>query len=89
MSDRQDIELRLRKLIAKHLNVEASAIVPTSTLKDWAGDSLRFLETVFEIESRLGVIFPDDFERRVTDFASLADLVEQQLSQKTEPVYLW
>lgn len=74
------VEAQLREVISKNLKVDKALIRRGSKLADWGGDSLLFLETVFEVESHFNIQFPDTGTENVADFDSLLALVEAQIA---------
>lgn len=77
-----EVEEQLRQILADNLKIDKALISHGSKLEDWGGDSLQFLETVFEIETHFGISFPDDGAERMTDFDSLVRIVKGQLEKK-------
>jgi acyl carrier protein len=75
------VEEQLREVIASNLKVDKSLIQRGSKLADWGGDSLLFLETIFEVESHFNIQFPDTGADDVSDFDSLVALVKAQLAK--------
>lgn len=73
---------QLQDLLAKGLNIDKALITQGSKLADWGGDSLQFIETIFDIEQHFGISFPDDANQRVSDFDSLVDIIRQELAKK-------
>jgi len=73
------IEEQLRELISSNLKVDKTLIQRGSKLADWGGDSLLFLETIFEVENHFNIQFPDTGADHVSDFDSLVALVKVQL----------
>jgi len=78
-----DIEEELRDIIAKGLNVDKDLIQRSSSLTDWGGDSLDFIETLFAIETHFEISLPDVGGGRDLDFEKLADMVKQQIAQRS------
>lgn len=78
----ETITEELRGLLAKGLNIDVALIKEGSKLADWGGDSLQFIETIFDIEQHFGISFPDDANQRVSDFDSLVDIIRQELAKK-------
>ena len=55
-----DLELRLKKIVAKNLDVDESRITPDSSYVDDLGaDSLDTVELIMAIEEEFGVEIPD------------------------------
>ena len=77
-----ETEETLRNVIAKNLKVESDLIQKTSTLADWGGDSLDFIETVFEIETTFDISLPELLHWRELDFNTLAQIVKDEIAKK-------
>lgn len=56
---------RVRRIVAKYLNVPAESVGEDSKLEELGFDSLGALELVFEIEEEFKVSVPDD---RIPEF---------------------
>ena len=76
-----ETEEKLRGIIAKSLKVDESVIEKTSSLADWGGDSLDFIETLFAIETQFDISMPDVGGGQDLDFQRLADMVKAQLAK--------
>lgn len=61
------------------MKIDKSLVQRGSKLEDWGGDSLQFLETVFEIETQFGISFPDMQNEKISDFDGLLRIVKSQL----------
>ncbi len=77
-----EVEEQLRTLLADNLKIDKSLIQHGSQLEDWGGDSLQFLETVFEIETHFGISFPDTQDEKISDFDSIVRIVKAQIAKK-------
>jgi acyl carrier protein len=64
---------RVRRLVAKYLNISVDSIGEDARLEDLGLDSLGALELVFEIEEEFKVNVPDD---RVRDFTTVRAVCE-------------
>lgn len=64
---------RVRRLVAKYLNISAESVTEDARLTDLGLDSLGALELVFEIEEEFKVNVPDD---RVRDFTTVRAVCE-------------
>jgi acyl carrier protein len=63
-----DIETRVRKIVAEHLDIEESKIAPNASfIDDLGADSLDQVELVMAFEEEFGCEIPDeDAEKIVT-----------------------
>lgn len=78
-----EVEQQLRKILADNLKIDQELVTHGSKLEDWGGDSLQFLETVFEIETHFGISFPDTENEKISDFDSLVRIVKAQIEKKS------
>lgn len=76
-----EIEEQLRQILASNLKIDKELVQRGSKLEDWGGDSLQFLETVFEIETFFGISFPDTENEKISDFDSLVRIVKNQIEK--------
>jgi acyl carrier protein len=74
-----EVEEKLRRILAESMKIDKSLVQRGSKLEDWGGDSLQFLETVFEIETQFGISFPDMQNEKISDFDGLLRIVKSQL----------
>lgn len=79
-----DVEEQLRQILADNLKIDKSVIQFGSKLEDWGGDSLQFLETVFEVETHFGISFPDTQNEKISDFDSLVRIVKAEIAKKSD-----
>ncbi|MFB1487451.1 MULTISPECIES: acyl carrier protein [unclassified Thiocapsa] len=78
-----EIEETLREIIAKSLKVDKDLIQKNSSLDDWGGDSLDFIETLFAIETRFDISLPDVGGGRDLNLEKLADMIREQISKRS------
>ncbi len=78
-----DIEETLRDIISKSLKVDKDLIQKESSLEDWGGDSLDFIETLFAIETQFDIGLPDVGGGRDLNFEKLANMVREQVSKRS------
>lgn len=76
-----ETEEQLRQILATNLKIDKELVQRGSKLEDWGGDSLQFLETVFEIETHFGISFPDTENEKISDFDSLVRIVKNQIEK--------
>lgn len=67
---------RVRRLVARYLNVAADSVGEDSRLADLGLDSLGALELVFEIEEEFKVNVPDERIRDFTTVRAVCDGIE-------------
>ena len=79
-----ETEEKLRELIADGLKIDKELIKRDSTLEDWGGDSLDFIDTLFSIERHFDISFPDTDGSENFDFATIARMVKEQTEQKSQ-----
>lgn len=61
-----DIESKVRKIVAEHLDVEEEKISPTSSfIDDLGADSLDQVELVMAFEEEFGCEIPDDAAEKI------------------------
>lgn len=78
-----ETEETLRGVIATSLKVDKDLIQGTSTLADWGGDSLDFIETLFAIETTFDISLPELGGWRELDFNRLAQIVKDEIAKKS------
>lgn len=75
------VETELRDIIATNLKIDRGVIQRGSKLADWGGDSLLFLETIFEVETHFNIQFPETQPDKITDYDALLALVKAQIAK--------
>ncbi|WP_373507375.1 acyl carrier protein [Thiocapsa sp.] len=78
-----ETEETLREIISKSLKIDKELVQKSSSLEDWGGDSLDFIETLFAIETRFDISLPDVGGGRDLNFEKLADMVKEQVAKRT------
>ena len=79
MSD--DVEERLRKVIAEHLGVDEFYVVPgASVTRDLGADSLDTVELVMAFEEAFSVEIPEDAAEKISTVKDAIDYIEKQKS---------
>jgi acyl carrier protein len=72
-----DIEARVKKIVAKHLDVEESKIASNSSFTDDLGaDSLDQVELVMTFEEEFGCEIPDDVAEKIVTVADAVKYIE-------------
>ncbi len=65
---------KIKKILAKQLNVEESGITESSKIKeDLGADSLDILELLMTLEEEEGLTIPDE---KLATFVTVGDIVE-------------
>ncbi len=80
MSERNDIEARVRELMAQVLDLPAAEIGPelsTSTSSAWT--SLNHLMLISQLESEFGVVFSNQEIRELTSFSAILETLGRRL----------
>ncbi|MBE7420370.1 MAG: acyl carrier protein [Ideonella sp.] len=72
MSSLQD----LQNIIRDKYHIEPSALDPHKPMREQGLDSLAVAEFLFEVEDRLGLTLPDEYQQLDT-LAGLAELVDR------------
>lgn len=72
-----DIEARVKKIVAKHLDIEEGKITTTSSFTDDLGaDSLDQVELVMTFEEEFGVEIPDDVAEKIVTVEDAVKYIE-------------
>jgi len=66
----------LQNIIRDKYHIEASALDPHKPMREQGLDSLAVAEFLFEVEDRLGLTLPDEYQELDT-LAGLAELVDR------------
>lgn len=72
----------LQDLIQEKYGIEASALDPTTSMREKGFDSLSIAEFVFSIEDHFNIVLPDD-NPNIDTLGELAELVDRVRSAKT------
>lgn len=78
-----DIEETLREIISKSLKVDKDLIQRESSLDDWGGDSLDFIDALFAIETKFDISLPDVGGGRELNLEKLANMIREQVSKRS------
>lgn len=80
MADRQEIEERVRKVLAENLGRDLEEVTPDARLEeDLDADSLDLVEAVLALEEELGVKIPEEEMESVKTVREAVDLVSGKL----------
>lgn len=72
-----DIEARVKKIVAKHLDIEEGKITTSSSFTDDLGaDSLDQVELVMTFEEEFGVEIPDDVAEKIVTVEDAVKYIE-------------
>jgi acyl carrier protein len=81
--DRQEIEERVRKVLAEQLSVDIEKVTPEARFEeDLDADSLDLVEAVLGLEEELSVEIPEEEMERVKTVGQAVDLVMTQIESK-------
>ena len=73
-----DIEERVKKIVAKNLDVENSRITPeASFVEDFGADSLDQVELVMAFEEEFDVQIPDDVAEKIRTVADAVKFISE------------
>ena len=73
-----DIEERVKKIVAKNLDVENSRITPeASFVEDFDADSLDQVELVMAFEEEFDVQIPDDVAEKIKTVADAVKFISE------------
>ncbi len=74
-----DIETRVKKIVAEHLDVEEAKITTDSSFTDDLGaDSLDQVELVMAFEEEFNVEIPDDVAEKIVKVSDAIEHIEKQ-----------
>ena len=75
-----DIEERVKKIVAKNLDVENSRITPeASFVEDFGADSLDQVELVMSFEEEFDVQIPDDVAEKIRTVADAVKFISEHI----------
>lgn len=73
----QEMEMRLKKIIAERLSVKEEEVVPgASFADDLKADSLDLVELIMALEEEFGVDIPDDEAEKILTVADALNYVD-------------
>ncbi len=77
-----DIEERVKKIVAKNLDVENSRITPeASFVEDFGADSLDQVELVMAFEEEFDVQIPDDVAEKIRTVADAVKFISEHIKK--------
>lgn len=76
----EDIERRIREIVAKEAQIDPALLTPTSTMNDFEVPSITQFEAMFAIEDSFDVELPEDLEDQT--LRGLANEVERLVAAK-------
>jgi acyl carrier protein len=81
--DRQEIEDRVRKVLAEQLSVDLAKVTPEARFEeDLDADSLDLVEAVLGLEEELSVEIPEEEMESVKTVGQAVDLVMTKIEAK-------
>jgi len=78
-----DIEVRLKKIVAKNLDICESRITPDSRyIDDLGADSLDQVELIMALEEEFGVEIPDEAAEKVKTISDTIKYITEHAKEK-------
>jgi acyl carrier protein len=88
MSVIEEIQLKVARVLAETLNVDAEELTPTATLQgDLGAESIDFLDIVFRLEREFGIkiprgeLFPESVFQAQPDFVQEGRVTDQGMDE--------
>jgi len=79
-----DLEPRLRRVVATHLDVDPARLLPTARLgEDLCVDSLDAVELTMVLEDEFDIALPDELVGCVRTYGDVLDVVDRQLEVRS------
>ena len=80
MTDRAEIETRVRKVLAEQLAVDEAKVVPAARVaEDLNADSLDLVEAVLALEEEWDIEIPEDEMEQIKTVGAAVDMVATKL----------
>ncbi|MBA8667292.1 acyl carrier protein [Holosporaceae bacterium 'Namur'] len=77
-----DVESRVIKLVAEHLDVDASKVKPDARFSDDLGaDSLDTVELVMAFEEEFNIEIPDDAAEKIIKVEDAVSFIKSQIDK--------
>jgi acyl carrier protein len=77
-----DIDQRVRAIIAKHLEIDLGAVKPeASFIDDLGADSLAIVELVLAFEEEFEIDIPDEETERIRTVQNAVDYISSRMNQ--------
>ena len=80
--DHAELKESLRALIAEIIEVDASQVEDTKSLRDLGVDSMQALEIISDIERRYQIKIPEGDFKRVTNLENVTALLVEKLAAR-------
>ena len=78
-----DLEPRVRTVVAVHLDVDAARLVPTARLgEDLCVDSLDAVELTMVLEDEFDIALPDELVADVRTYGDVVAMVDSQVEAR-------
>lgn len=72
-----EIEAKVRKIVAEHLSVEESTIKESSSfIDDLGADSLDLVELIMAFEEEFGIEIPDEIAEKIATFSDAMNYIK-------------
>lgn len=82
MSDMEQIEQRVKKIVAKNLDIDESRITPDSRfVDDLDADSLDQVELIMAFEEAFGVEIPDEVAEKVRTVSDAVKYIKEHAKE--------
>ena len=79
-----DIEVRLKQIVAKNLDVNESRITADSRyIDDLGADSLDQVELIMALEEEFGVEIPDEAAEKIRTISDTLKYIKEHIPEKT------
>ncbi len=79
-----DLETRLRNVVAVHLDVDPGRLLPAARLgEDLCVDSLDAVELTMVLEDEFDIALPDELVADVRTYGDVVDMVSRQVGVRT------
>ena len=83
MTDRAEIETRVRKVLAEQLAVDEAQVVPDARFaEDLNADSLDLVEAVLALEEEWDIEIPEDEMEQIKTVGAAVDMVATKLGRE-------
>lgn len=74
---KEEISIKLIRIVANHLDIEESEITPEKTMKELGADSLDAVDTLMQIEQAFDIAITDLAMEKLNTIKDIIDYIEQ------------
>lgn len=79
----QEIQDRLRKIVAEQLGVDESKVVPSASFtEDLNADSLDLVELIMSLEEEFGIEIPDEDAEKIQRVSDAMNYLREHASEQ-------